>query len=160
MYVDVGGGSTEIYIYKNSNHSFQSFQLGGVRLMLKKDGKKEWDRLDKWLRQFTDIEEIIGLGGNIRAFLSAHKLKKMKSDDFLKKYKNLRNLEIEEKINKYGFANDRADVIDFALKIYERIIKKLDIKTIQSTKWGVSDSIAVKIFHEIYSKKISIYNEK
>ena len=84
----------------------------------------------------------------------------MKSDDFLKKYKNLRNLEIEEKINKYGFANDRADVIDFALKIYERIIKKLEIKTIKSTKWGVSDSIAVKIFHEIYSKKISIYDEK
>ena len=27
MFVDVGGGSTEIYIYKNSNHSFQSFQL-------------------------------------------------------------------------------------------------------------------------------------
>ena len=160
MYVDVGGGSTEIYIYKNSNHSFQSFQLGGVRLMLKKDEKNEWERMDKWLKQFTDIKEIIGLGGNIRAFLNAHKLKKMKSDDFLKKYKNLRNLEIEEKINKYGFANDRADVIDFALKIYERIIKKLDIKTIQSTKWGVSDSIAVKIFHEIYSKKISIYNEK
>ncbi len=160
MYVDVGGGSTEIYIYKNSNHSFQSFQLGGVRLMLKKDEKNEWERMDKWLKQFTDIKEIIGLGGNIRAFLNAHKLKKMKSDDFLKKYKNLKNLEIEEKINKYGFANDRADVIDFALEIFERIIKKLDIKTIQSTKWGVSDSIAVKIFHEIYSKKISIYNEK
>ena len=70
--------------------------------MLKKDEKKEWDRLDKWLRQFTDIEEIIALGGNIRAFLSAYKLKKMKSDDFLKKYKHLRNLEIDEKINKFG----------------------------------------------------------
>ena len=159
-FVDVGGGSTEIYIYNNPKHSIQSFQLGGVRLMLKKDEKKEWDRLDKWLRQFTDIEEIIGLGGNIRAFLSAHKLKKIKSNDFLKKYKSLRNLEIDEKINKFGFANDRADVIDFGLKIYERIIKKLEIKAIQSTKWGVSDSIAVKIFHEIYSKKISIYNEK
>ena len=42
----------------------------------------------------------------------------------------------------------------------KELLKKLDIKTIQSTKWGVSDSIAVKIFHEIYSKKISIYNEK
>ena len=128
--------------------------------MLKKDKRKEWDRLDKWLKQFNDITEIIGLGGNIRAFLNAHKLKKMKYDNFLKKYENLRNLEIEEKIDKFGFANDRADVIDFALKIYERIIKKLEIKTIKSTKWGVSDSIAVKIFHEIYSKKISIYNEK
>ena len=116
--------------------------------------------MDKWLSQFSDIKEIIGVGGNIRAFLSAHKSKKMKTDDFLKKYKHLRNLKIEEKINEFGFASDRADVIDFALKIFERIIKKLDIKTIQSTKWGVSDSIAVKIFHEIYSKKISIYNEK
>ena len=160
MYVDVGGGSTEIYIYDNSNHSVQSFQLGGVRLMLKKDEKNEWERMDKWLSQFNDIKEIIGVGGNIRAFLSAHKSKKMKTDDFLKKYKHLRNLKIEEKINEFGFANDRADVIDFALKIYEKIIKKLDIKTIQSTRWGVSDSIAVKIFHEIYSKKISIYNEK
>jgi len=160
MYVDVGGGSTEIYIYDNSIHSVQSFQLGAVRLMLKKDEKNEWERMDKWLSQFSDIKEIIGVGGNIRAFLNANKSKKMKTDDFLKKYKHLRNLKIEEKINEFGFASDRADVIDFALKIYEKIIKKLDIKTIQSTKWGVSDSIAVKIFHEIYSKKISIYNEK
>ena len=43
---------------------------------------------------------------------------------------------------------------------YEKIIKQLDIKTIQSTKWGVSDSIAVKTFHEIYSDKISIYEDK
>ena len=41
-----------------------------------------------------------------------------------------------------------------------RIIKKVDIKTIQSTKWGVSDSIAVKTFHELYSKKMSIYEDK
>jgi hypothetical protein len=48
----------------------------------------------------------------------------MKSDDFLKKYKNLRNREIEEKINKYGWANDRAEVTDGGIKIDERIIKK------------------------------------
>jgi exopolyphosphatase/guanosine-5'-triphosphate,3'-diphosphate pyrophosphatase len=39
------------------------------------------------------------------------------------------------------------------------IINKLDIKNIKSTKWGVSDSIAVKTFHELYSKKISIYKD-
>ena len=45
MYVDVGGGSTEIYIYKKNNHYIQSFQLGAVRLMLNKMRKKngqEW----------------------------------------------------------------------------------------------------------------------
>jgi exopolyphosphatase/guanosine-5'-triphosphate,3'-diphosphate pyrophosphatase len=160
MYVDVGGGSTEIYIYRKDNHYIQSFQLGAVRLMLNKDEKKEWLRMDQWLTKHSQVGEIIGLGGNIKAFLNAYNVKKMKSEYFLKKYKELKNLEINKKIKQFGFASDRADVIDHALEIYVRIIKKLDIKTIQSTKWGVSDSIAVKTFHELYSKKMSIYEDK
>ena len=160
MYVDVGGGSTEIYIYRKNKHYIQSFQLGAVRLMLNKDEKKEWLRMDQWLTKHSQVGEIIGLGGNIKAFLNAYKVKKMKSENFLKKYKELKNLEINKKIQQFGFASDRADVIDHALEIYVRIIKKLDIKTIQSTKWGVSDSIAVKTFHELYSKKMSIYEDK
>jgi len=160
MYVDVGGGSTEIYIYRKNKHYIQSFQLGAVRLMLNKDEKKEWSRMDRWLTKHSQVDEIIGLGGNIKAFLNAYKVKKMKSENFLKKYKELKNLEINKKIQQFGFAKDRADVIDYALEIYLRIIKKLEIKTIRSTKWGVSDSIAVKTFHELYSKKMSIYEDK
>jgi len=160
MFIDVGGGSTEIYIYKSNKHFIQSFQLGGVRLMLKKDEINEWKRMEKWLKNHKDIETIIGLGGNVRSFLNIHNSKKMKTDIFHKKFKKLNELTIRERIEKYGFASDRADVIGFALQIYEKIIKQLDIKIIQSTKWGVSDSIAVKTFHEIYSKKISIYDDK
>ena len=159
MYVDVGGGSTEIYIYRKNKHYIQSFQLGAVRLMLNKDEKKEWSRMDRWLTKHSQVDEIIGLGGNIKAFLNAYKVKKMKSENFLKKYKELKNLEINKKIQQFGFAKDRADVIDYALEIYVRIIKKLEINTIRSTKWGVSDSIAVKTFHELYSKKMSIYED-
>ena len=160
MFVDVGGGSTEIYIYKSNKHFIQSFQLGGVRMMLKKDEINEWKRMEKWIKNHKDIETIIGLGGNVRSFLNIHNSKKMKTDSFHKKFKKLNELNIKEKIEKYGFASDRADVIGFAMRIYEKIIKQLDIKTIQSTKWGVSDSIAVKTFHEIYSAKISIYEDK
>tara|TARA_B100000886_G_scaffold270711_1_gene194675 strand:- start:170 stop:1033 length:864 start_codon:yes stop_codon:yes gene_type:complete len=160
MYVDVGGGSTEIYIYRKNKHFIQSFQLGAVRLMLNKCEKKEWSRMDQWLTKYSQVDEIIGLGGNIKAFLNAHKVKKMKSENFLKKYKELKNLGINKKIQQFGFTSDRADVIDHALEIYVRIIQKLDVKTIQSTKWGVSDSIAVKTFHELYSKKMSIYEDK
>ena len=84
----------------------------------------------------------------------------MKSEYFLKKHKEFKNLEINKKIQQFGFASDRADVIDHALDIYARIIKKLNIKTVQSSKWGVSDSIAVQTFHELYSKKMSIYEDK
>ena len=160
MFIDVGGGSTEIYIYKSNKHFVQSFQLGGVRLMLKKDEISEWKRMENWLKNHKEIETIIGLGGNIRSFLNTHNSKKMKSDSFYKKFKKLNGLNTKDKIEKYGFAEDRADIIGFALQIYERIIKQLGIKTIKSTKWGVSDSIAVKTFHEIYSDKISIYEDK
>jgi len=159
MYVDVGGGSTEIYIYRKNEHYIQSFQLGAVRLMLNKEEKKEWSRMDQWLTKHSHVDEIIGLGGNIKAFLNAHDVKKMKSENFINKYKELKNLEINKKIQQFGFAKDRADVIDYALEIYVRIIKKLEINTIRSTKWGVSDSIAVKTFHELYSKKMSIYED-
>ena len=67
---DIGGGSTEIYIYKSNKHFVQSFQLGGVRLMLKKDEISEWKRMEKWLKNHKDIETIIGLGGNVRSFLN------------------------------------------------------------------------------------------
>jgi exopolyphosphatase/guanosine-5'-triphosphate,3'-diphosphate pyrophosphatase len=160
MFIDVGGGSTEIYIYKSNKHFIQSFQLGGVRMMLKKDEITEWKRMEKWLKNHKDIEAIIGLGGNVRSFLNIHNSKKMKTDSFHKKFKKLNELNIKERIEKYGLATDRADVIGFAMRIYEKIVKQLDIKTIQSTKWGVSDSIAVKTFHEIYSAKISIYEDK
>ena len=128
--------------------------------MLNKDEKKEWSRMDQWLTKHSQIDEIIGLGGNIKAFLNTHNSKKMKSDSFYKKFKKLNELNTKDKIEKYGFAEDRADIIGFALQIYERIIKQLGIKTIKSTKWGVSDSIAVKTFHEIYSDKISIYEDR
>jgi len=80
-------------------------------------------------------------------------------DLFIEKSKELTTLNQEEKISQFKLQPDRADVIDYALKIYLMIINKLDIKNIKSTKWGVSDSIAVKTFHELYSKKISIYKD-
>ncbi|MEC8218550.1 MAG: phosphatase [Pseudomonadota bacterium] len=158
MFVDVGGGSTEIYVYKEDKHLIQSFQLGGVRLMLKKDKKNEWSRLEEWIKKQTNINTITGLGGNIRAFLSIHNVKKMSSNEFIKKASELRKLSVDEKITLHNLSHDRADVIDHGLKIFLKIINGLQVKKIKSTKWGVSDSIAVKSFHELYSKKISINN--
>ena len=159
IFVDVGGGSTEIYIYKNGNHIIQSFQLGAVRSMLDKDDENEWLRLSDWLDKQDNIDTLIGLGGSIKSFLNIYKYKQITSALFVEKSNALAVLSQEEKISQFNLQPDRADVIDYALKIYLMIINKLDIKNIKSTKWGVSDSIAVKTFHELYSKKISIYKD-
>ena len=156
VYVDVGGGSTEIYIFENNQHIIQSFQLGAVRGMLAKDDPQEWLRLKKWLKKQPKINTLVGLGGNIRSFLNLNNKKKMNSQNFIDLTLNIKKLDVDSKISKYGLQKDRADVIDFALIIYAEIIKLLEVKEIKSTKWGVSDSIAVKTFHELYSKKMSI----
>ena len=156
VYVDVGGGSTEIYIFENNQHIIQSFQLGAVRGMLAKDDPQEWLRLRKWLKKQPKINTLVGLGGNIRSFLNLNNKKKMNSQNFIDLTLNIKKLDVDSKMSKYGLQKDRADVIDFALIIYAEIIKHLEVKEIKSTKWGVSDSIAVKTFHELYSKKISI----
>ena len=156
VFVDVGGGSTEIYIYQDNKHIIQSFQLGGVRGMLCKDDPSEWLRLKKWLNKQSNITSLIGLGGNIRSFLNFNNVKKIRSDRFVDAALELSRLDVDKKISSYNLQKDRADVIDFALKIFIQIIKTLNVQDIRATKWGVSDSIAVKTFHELYSKKIRI----
>jgi hypothetical protein len=42
------------------------------------------------------------------------------------------------------------------LHIFKFIAETLGVEAITSTKWGVSDSIAVKLFHQLYSGDIKI----
>ena len=156
IFVDLGGGSTELFLRNDEGITIRSFQLGAVRNMLKKDQKAEWSRMEQWLKSIKPRKKIIGIGGNIRSFLQANNAKELTSKEFTKKAKELSRLSAKEKISKYKFSHDRADVIDEALRMFEFISSNLEARTITSTKWGVSDSVAVKLFHELYSSKINI----
>ena len=124
--------------------------------MLQKDNREEWQRLEEWLESIKPKKKLIGIGGNIRSFLNAHESKEMSLNEFKNKVKKLSKLSTEEKIKKYSFSPDRADVIDHALDIFQFISEHLGVQKIASTKWGISDSIAIKLFHELYSSKVTI----
>tara|TARA_E500000081_G_scaffold10524_2_gene12724 strand:+ start:3136 stop:3996 length:861 start_codon:yes stop_codon:yes gene_type:complete len=159
FFVDIGGGSTEFFQYSNNNlHLTQSFQLGAVRNMLKKDKLSEWDRMSHWLNDNQLNSKLIGIGGNIRSFFRLCDAKTMDADMFLNEVKLLSSIKKDKKINLFNLSEDRADVIDEALKIYSKIIKKVRPKKIKATKWGVADSISVKLFHELYAGNIKIRN--
>lgn len=159
FFVDIGGGSTEFFQYSNNNlHLTQSFQLGAVRNMLKKDKLSEWDRMSHWLNDNQLNSKLIGIGGNIRSFFRLCDAKTMDADMFLNEVKLLNSIKKDKKINLFNLSEDRADVIDEALKIYSKIIKKVRPKKIKATKWGVADSISVKLFHELYAGNIKIRN--
>ena len=156
IFVDLGGGSTEFFIRNEEETVIRSFQLGAVRNMLKRDEKEEWQRLEEWLQSIRSKKRLIGIGGNIRSFLNSQGSKEMSLNEFVKKSERLSKLDTKEKIKKYKFSPDRADVIDHALQIFKFIAEQLEIQTITSTKWGNSDSIAIKLFHELYSSKVTI----
>ena len=156
IFVDLGGGSTEFFSRDDPGVEIRSFQLGAVRNMLKKDKKAEWVRMEEWLKTMRPRKKVIGIGGNIRSFLQAFNTKEMDSKNFSKKVKELSGMTTQEKILRFQFSPDRADVIDNAMSIFQFIVTHLDAKIITATKWGVSDSIGVKLFHEIYSNKINI----
>jgi exopolyphosphatase/guanosine-5'-triphosphate,3'-diphosphate pyrophosphatase len=156
LFVDLGGGSTEFYYRQNQNIEIRSFQLGAVRNMLKKDLPKEWRRLETWLVSIKPVKKLTGIGGNIKSFLESQNSTSLKIGDFYERMALLSELTTKEKISTYQFSPDRADVIDDALNIFKFIAETLEVESITSTKWGVSDSIAVKLFHQIYSGKIEI----
>ena len=133
--------------------------MGAVRLMYNDQLSDEWQKLSAWLTKHRLPNKLIGLGGNIRSFLNIHKTKSMQSNEFMNHCELLLNISVEDKINKFNISHDRADVIDNAMNIFKFIVEKSNIKKIKATKWGVSDSIAVKLFHELYSREIKIKNK-
>jgi len=157
-YADLGGGSLEFFYYLDGKKKIKSFQLGAVRNMLRKDRPDEWKKLNTWLNKLPSFNTVVGIGGNIRSFLKIHNQDKITKKEFIKLKDELNKLTFSEKISKHDLSEDRADVIDYAMSIYEFVLNRINVKNIRSTKWGVSDSIAVKLYHELYSNQFQIKN--
>ena len=83
LYVDVGGGSTELTIIKNKETLFsKSFSIGSVRLLENQVTKEDWHKMKEWVidktSSITNIQSI-GSGGNINKILTLLKKSKGKS---------------------------------------------------------------------------------
>ena len=126
--------------------------------MLRKDKPDEWKKLNTWLDKLPSFNSVVGIGGKIRSFLNIHNRDKLSKEEFISLKDELHKLTFSEKISKYNLSEDRADVIDYAMSIYEFVLNRINVEKIKSTKWGVSDSIAVKLYHEIYSNQFQIKN--
>ena len=156
LYIDVGGGSTELTLISKSRIiSSQSFNIGTVRTLKKKDKKSEWSSLEKWLKENTGLyPEIsgIGSGGNINKIfsMSGNKQGKPLSLKSIKKiFSELSNHSLEERITKLGLRPDRADVIIPAANIFISVMKWAGIKNLFVPQVGLSDGI----IHVLYEKQ-------
>lgn len=152
LYIDVGGGSTELSIFsKNKVVASHSFNIGTIRMLDNKDTEEEWLNLKNWIKDNTKgIKPLVGIGtgGNINKLhrlsnekdgvpLTYNKLKSI--------YNHLNSYSLKERIQVLDLNQDRADVIIPASEIYLSVMKWASIKTIFVPKVGLVDGIIVSL---------------
>lgn len=156
MYIDVGGGSTEITLFSNNKVVFkESFNIGTIRLLHGKVSDEQWEHM-KWfiktnVKDYQPIEAI-GSGGNINKIFSISKRKEGKPLplELLKDYyKELSCNTVEERQHIYHLRADRADVIVPALQIYTSIMRWADAEEIYVPKIGLADGLVKMLYKEM-----------
>ncbi len=159
LYIDVGGGSTEISLFSKNQTIFkESFNIGTIRLLNKKVTDEQWDHM-KWyvktyVRNYQPLEAI-GTGGNINKIFSISKRKDGKplSIDLLKDYyKEISYTPLDERKHIYQFRADRADVIVPALQVYISIMRWTNAEEIYVPKIGLADGLIKMLYNEMTAK--------
>ena len=148
LFIDVGGGSTEITLIKKGKRvEGQSFDVGTVRSLTGSNDKAAWKSIEKWLSMHgTKLDSLIaiGTGGNVNTLfkLQGKKPMEMLSNSEIKiLYKQLNSVSLDERIFTFKLRPDRADVIIPACEIYLRIMEIGRIKQMIVPKIGLSDGM-------------------
>jgi exopolyphosphatase/guanosine-5'-triphosphate,3'-diphosphate pyrophosphatase len=148
LYIDVGGGSTELTFYHQSEVVFQrSFNVGTIRMLTKQMDDEVWQEMKQFLRDFSkkyDQVTAIGSGGNINKLASLVNGKAGKSisaETVREMHRELSDLTVEERMLRYKLKRDRADVIVPALLIYTHLMKWGGIEEIYVPRIGLADGL-------------------
>ncbi len=163
LYIDVGGGSTELTFFSDGKLVFKkSFNIGTIRMLKNQVTESAWDELKEFVRSKTKGYHhvtAIGSGGNINKIFSISKRKEGKplSLDLLRDYyKEFSNLSLSQRISLHKLREDRADVIVPALLIYINVMRWADASEIFVPKIGLADGLIHTLYEEVKLKDIEI----
>ena len=158
MYVDVGGGSTELTIMKDGESVIaRSFKIGTVRALQNNVKKEEWGNLEQWVKEVSEKYKptyVIGSGGNInklsrldffpkKAEGSIERVEIQQLRDLINKYS------YEDRIDVLGLKPDRADVIIPAADIFLLAMNTAGIDTAITPKVGLADGIIRDLYKRV-----------
>lgn len=160
MYVDLGGGSTEISVLsKHKLIEANSFKIGTLRLLSGKVPDSEWKAMKAWLMQFENdfgMINIIGSGGNINKIAKIYG----KPDEMNLSLENLEyaashlnSFDLEGRIETLGLRPDRADVIVPATDVFLFITRTIKANSVYVPKIGLADGLIYQMFDKSLSKK-------
>jgi len=156
LYIDVGGGSTELTFFSDGKLIFkESFNIGTIRLLKNQVTELLWDEMKEFIKLKTKGYHhvtAIGSGGNINKIFSLSKRKEGKPLplDLLRDYfKEFSNLSVPQRISLYKLREDRADVIVPALLIYINVMRWADAQEIFVPKIGLADGLIYTLYEEV-----------
>lgn len=156
LYIDVGGGSTELTFYANDQLIFkQSFNIGTIRLLKSMVSEAQWDSMKAFIKTNTkNFPEItaIGSGGNINKIFSLSKKKEgrpLSLESLREYYKEFSSFTVGERMKMYKLREDRADVIVPALLIYINVMKWADAGEMYVPRIGLADGLIQHLYMEI-----------
>ncbi len=153
LYIDVGGGSTEITFFEGSTAvASKSFNIGTIRLLNDLVPPSTWDEMHTWvLENKLDKEmQAIASGGNINRLYKMHQKKNWDPlffSELLSTKELIESYNYDERQVKLNMNPDRADVILHALKIYENVFSWTDVNEINVPKVGLADGL-IRLMHE------------
>jgi len=159
LYVDVGGGSTEISLFaKGSLVASRSFNLGTIRVLDNQDEPELWDEMKRWLKEKTKgYKNIygIGTGGNMNKLSRLANEKGDKPMTYAKLkalYDYLNSFSLRDRIHELGLRSDRADVIIPAAEIFLAIMKVGHLKNMVAPRVGLVDGIIQTLIDKNFQK--------
>jgi len=154
IYIDVGGGSTEVtYIKEGQKIASRSFNIGSVR-HLKGEKKNEVNKeAVNWIQQqvgkYGLVDEAIGTGGNINKIYnySVHKMQEPLAIDQLRSIISIiEKYSYEDRIRILKLKPNRADIIIYGSNIYLTMMEAAGAKRIIVPKVGLTDGMIYQMF--------------
>ncbi len=163
LYIDVGGGSTEITLFANGELvDSQSFNLGTIRILDNQDQPETWDKMRRWVKEKTrGYKNIygIGTGGNINKLSRIANEKGDKPMTYAKLkaiFDHLNSFSLKDRIHELGLRSDRADVIIPASEIFLTIMKVGHLKNIVAPRVGLVDGIIQTLIDKNFKNNTQI----
>ena len=152
LYIDVGGGSTELtFIQKGKAVRSKSFNIGTIRMLNNGVRDNEWSDLYKWISRIEKNGKplkAIGTGGNINKIvkMTASADKQITASRLFEIRDYLEGFSLKQRIQELGLKPDRADVIVPASHIYSTIIERTSIDQMIVPKIGLADGIIFNLY--------------
>jgi exopolyphosphatase/guanosine-5'-triphosphate,3'-diphosphate pyrophosphatase len=163
LYIDVGGGSTELTFFSDGKSIFkESFNIGTIRLLKGQVSEAMWDEMKEFIKSKTKGYHhvtAIGSGGNINKIFSLSKRKEGKPlslDSLRDFYKEFSALSMPQRMSLYKLREDRADVIVPALLIYINVMRWTDTEEIFVPKIGLADGLIHTLYEEVRLQEVHV----